>query len=366
MFIVGSAALIAGRVVGTAVRRRMMRRGIGGLPTLVIGAGPVGRLTVQRLQDRAELGLRPIGFLDRDPPDDDHELPVLGASWDLERVVAEHDVGLVIVTFSTAPHEVLLRLVRRCRALGVEVALVPRLYEEITNRTEVEHLGGLALLRSPQPDTHGWQFAVKYAADRVVATVALVLLLPVMAGCALAVRLSSPGPVLFRQTRAGLDGREFAMLKFRTMRGTPGAHGEADARWRAEILGEEPPAAAPARTDRTTGPGRLMRRWGLDELPQLLNIAKGDMSFVGPRPERLDYVNAFAERVPRYGERHRVKAGLTGWAQIHGLRGETSLADRVEWDNHYIENWSLWLDLKIVLLTVPAVIRAAREITTPR
>jgi exopolysaccharide biosynthesis polyprenyl glycosylphosphotransferase len=340
-----------------------MRRGEGGLPTLVIGAGAIGQLVTRRLRDRPGLGLRPVGFLDRNPRGAQLDPPVLGASWDLEEVVRRHDIRLAIVAFSTAPHDVLLRLIRRCRALGVEVALVPRFFEEITNRLEVEHIGGLALLRSPQPDPRGWPLSAKYAIDRVLATAALILLSPVLLACAVAVRCTSPGPILFRQRRAGMDGREFEMLKFRTMRGSPDADGEADAGWAAQALGEsapEPAEAAPATPapDRRTPVGPLLRRWGLDELPQLLNIARGDMSFVGPRPERVNYAQTFARHVPRYDDRHRFKAGLTGWAQVNGLRGETSLADRVEWDNHYIENWSLWLDVKIVLLTVPALIRS--------
>jgi len=172
----------------------------------------------------------------------------------------------------------------------------------------------------------------------------------------LAVRLSSRGPIFFVQDRIGLDGREFRMLKFRTMRmGEPGE--EQDAAWAARILGEE--AELPAVSgddDRRTAVGRLMRRWSLDELPQLLNVLRGDMSLVGPRPERTGYVRAFEQHVYRYGDRHRVKSGLTGWAQVNGLRGETALDDRVEWDNYYVENWTPWLDIKILLLTPMAVL----------
>jgi exopolysaccharide biosynthesis polyprenyl glycosylphosphotransferase len=285
-------------------------------------------------------------------------VPVLGASWDLESAVHEHDVEHVIVTFSTAPHSVLLHLVRRCRALGLEVSLVPRLFEEISNRVSVEHLGGIALLRVDQADPRGWQFEIKYVLDRITG-VALVLIfaLPMLVVAA-AVRLTSPGPVFFRQARVGLDGREFDILKFRTMRIDPEQH-ENDAAWMAAQLGQAQTggdAPAPPSPDRRTPIGRVLRRWSLDELPQLLNIARGDMSLIGPRPERTGVVRNFERHVYRYGDRHRVKSGLTGWAQVHGLRGRTSLADRVEWDNYYVENWSPWLDLKILLLTIPAVL----------
>jgi len=343
----------AGRVGITLDRRRALRRGETGFNTLIIGAGSVGHLIARRLRERPEFGLRPIGFLDKDPlieAEDQEGLRVLGASWDLEQVVQRYDVEQVVVTFSTAPHAVLLGMIRRCRQLGVEVVVVPRLFEEVSNRVEVEHLGGVPLLRAATVDPRGWQFAIKYAIDRIVAAVAILLASPLLIGLALAVRFSSPGPILFRQRRIGLDGREFDMLKFRSMRVAPAA---------AEHDFTLPEGVAPGGVegeDRRTRIGEIMRRLSLDELPQLFNILRGDMTIVGPRPERTSFVRSFEEDVYRYGDRHRVKSGLTGWAQVQGLRGQTSLHDRVEWDNYYIENWSLWLDLKIVLMTVPALL----------
>ncbi|MGB2710755.1 MAG: exopolysaccharide biosynthesis polyprenyl glycosylphosphotransferase [Conexibacter sp.] len=344
----------AGRVGITLDRRRALRRGETGFNTLIVGAGSVGHVIAQRLRDRPEIGLRPIGFLDKDPLIDhtaeDEGLPVLGASWDLEDVVRRYDVEQVVVTFSTAPHAVLLNLIRRCRELGVEVVIVPRLFEQVSNRVEVEHIGGIPLLRAATIDPKGWQFSIKYAIDRIVAGLALLVISPLLALLALAVRLSSPGPILYRQRRVGLDGREFDMLKFRSMR-------LAKPQEVQDFVPEEGMAPGGVEgVDRRTRVGELMRRMSLDELPQLANVLRGDMSLVGPRPERTSYVRAFEQHVYRYGDRHRVKSGLTGWAQVQGLRGQTSLADRVEWDNYYIENWSLLLDLKIVLLTIPALL----------
>ncbi|HXE45814.1 MAG TPA: exopolysaccharide biosynthesis polyprenyl glycosylphosphotransferase [Conexibacter sp.] len=350
----------AGRVGITLDRRRALRRGETGFNTLIIGAGSVGHLIARRLRERPEFGLRPIGFLDKDPlidADADEGLHVLGASWDLEQVVQRYDVEQVVVTFSTAPHAVLLGMIRRCRELGVEVVVVPRLFEEVSNRVEVEHLGGVPLLRAATVDPRGWQFGIKYAVDRILAALALLVASPLLLALALAVRLSSPGPILFRQRRVGLDGREFDMLKFRSMRvATPAAEQELPAA-EQEFVPEE--GCAPGGVegeDRRTRVGEVMRRLSLDELPQLLNVLRGDMALVGPRPERTSYVRAFEQHVYRYGDRHRVKSGLTGWAQVQGLRGQTPLADRVEWDNYYIENWSLWFDLKIMLMTVPALL----------
>ncbi len=168
-----------------------------------------------------------------------------------------------------------------------------------------------------------------------------------LAACALAVRMSSPGPILFRQRRVGRDGCEFMMLKFRTMRGDPSQAGEADAGWAAQIRGDRAGAQPTATSvDRTTSVGRVLRTLSIDELPQLINVLRGDMSVVGPRPERVGYVREFERVIDGYGDRHRVKSGMTGWAQVNGLRGQTSIADRVEWDNYYIQNWSLGLDLQ--------------------
>jgi lipopolysaccharide/colanic/teichoic acid biosynthesis glycosyltransferase len=193
-------------------------------------------------------------------------------------------------------------------------------------------------------------FRVKHITDRVAAAMFLVFLSPVLVACAIAVGLSSPGPIIFRQRRMGRDGGEFDVLKFRTMV-TPEAY--------AGVFNLSP-GMAPGGVegeDRRTRVGRLLRRASLDELPQLVNVLRGEMSLVGPRPERPEFVNGFQQELARYSDRHRVKAGITGWAQIHGLRGQTPLIDRIDYDNYYIDNWSLWLDLKILLVTLPALFR---------
>jgi exopolysaccharide biosynthesis polyprenyl glycosylphosphotransferase len=323
------------------------------LPTLIVGAGRIGRLTARRLQEHAESGLRPIGFLDKEPLDDGNDsLPVLGASWDLERVVREHGVRHVVIAFSTAPHQVFLGIVDRCEELGVTVSQVPRLFEKMTDRVTVEHLGGLPLISVRRANPKGWHFAVKYALDRAAAMLALVLVGPILLVAGAAVAISLGRPVFYRQRRVGLDGRPFDILKFRSMRP---ADGQALAP--AYALAENGTAPGGVEgEDRRTRTGAFLRRSSIDELPQLFNVLRGEMSLVGPRPERPELVALFEESVHRYDERHRVKAGITGWAQVHGLRGNTSLADRVEWDNYYIEHWSLWLDVKILLMTFTAVL----------
>jgi exopolysaccharide biosynthesis polyprenyl glycosylphosphotransferase len=351
----------AGRVALHWSQTQARRHGESLRPTLIIGAGRIGRLTAKRLLEHPELGLRPIGFLDKEPMEAQGHgavLPVLGASWDLDRVVEEHGVQQVIVTFSTAPDEVLLRLFRRCEELGVTVAFVPRLFEKVTGQLTVDYLGALPLLAARTPNPRGVQFAVKYAADRLLAAGLVLLAAPFLVFAAVGVWSTLGRPILFRQKRIGRDGREFEMLKFRTMR---------RASWDGddEATFELPPDTAPGGVegaDRRTTLGTLLRRTSVDELPQLLNVLRGDMSLIGPRPERPQFVGLFEQSVYRYGDRHRVKSGITGWAQVNGLRGKTSLADRVEWDNYYIENWSLWLDLKIALRTAVAVLRSSRQV----
>ncbi len=348
--------LAAGRTALSLKLRR--RRGPGAaLLTLIVGAGQVGELIGARLLHHRQLGLLPVGFLDDDPIPDSVgrlPLPLLGKTSELERVASAHGIAHVVVCFSSVTHEVLLDVVRRARRLGLSVSLVPRLFEEVTCRVAVGHVGGIPLLQVDQPDPRGWQFAVKYALDRVLATFALVCLAPVMLVIALAVKLSSPGAVFYGQRRVGLDGHEFDILKFRTMFDSPEAAEEPDDKVAHAMLREESPLLS---GDRRTPVGAWLRRLSLDELPQLINVARGDMSLVGPRPERPSLAQNFQLQIYRYGDRHRVKSGMTGWAQVHGLRGQSSLADRAEWDNYYIENWSFWLDLKIVLLTIPALFR---------
>jgi exopolysaccharide biosynthesis polyprenyl glycosylphosphotransferase len=343
----------AGRATLALAQRWARGRRLIGRPVLIVGAGVVGAQVARRLEDHPEYGLYPTGFLDDDPRPlaevGGRDVPVLGSPEDLDEVVRRTRTRNLIVAFSSVADARVSRLVQRCQELGVEVSVVPRMFDTINNRVGYDAVGGLPLLSFTAINPKGWQFALKHACDRVCAALLLVLLAPVLAGTALAVRLTSPGPVLFRQRRVGRDGTLFDLYKFRSMLvaegGEPGVL----------LDGDTAPGGVEG-ADRRTPIGRFLRRTSLDELPQLLNVVRSEMSIVGPRPERPEFVELFRQDVARYGDRHRVKSGITGWAQVHGLRGQTSLAERVEWDNYYIAHWSLALDLKILALTCGALL----------
>ncbi len=354
------STLVAGRVGWTqyVVRHRM--RGELSAPTVIVGAGLVGVLTARRLLNHPELGLKPVGFLDKDPLATRHgaplPIPVIGASWDLDEVVAEHDVEFVVIAFSNAPHDVMLWLLDECARLGIRTLVVPRLFERIPARLVVNHVGGLPLLETLPSNPKSLQYAIKYVIDRIVAALLVILLAPLLAAIAIAVRVSLGRPILYRQHRVGLDGRQLrdAEVPDDAQSGRGGRARSRVRRARVRRAGWKGPIG-----ERVWE--RFLRRISLDEFPQLFNVLKGEMSLVGPRPERPEYVQYFGEHVRRYDARHRVKSGVTGWAQIHRLRGKTSIADRVEWDNYYIENFSLWLDLKILVRTIPEVLRGGVE-----
>ena len=334
-----------GRGAAYALIRRWRRGGLVAHPTLIVGAGHVGGYVAEILHRHPEYGLRPVGFLDGDPllRGDERSLPVLGNADELAVVLHRFGIRNVVVAFSADRESAFVDILRTCDRFACEIFYVPRLYELGARGASEDQLWSLPLVRLPRATFRSYTWKLKRVFDVAAAALALVALAPVLIGCAVAVRWKI-GPVLFRQHRVGLDGREFELLKFRTL--TPVDDGESASHWNI------------ADDRRLTKVGHFLRSTALDELPQLVNILRGDMSIVGPRPERPFFVQQFTDRFPRYMSRHRVPAGLTGWAQIHGLRGDTSIEDRARFDNYYIENWSLWLDVKIILRTLGQVVRA--------
>jgi len=339
---------VAGRAIAYRVVRRVRSRRLIAHPTLVLGAGVVGGQVVRTLLDHPEYGLLPVGFVDSDPflVPDAMPVPLLGGNDDLARVITTFGVREVIIAFGAERESAMIDVLRTCDRLKCEIFLVPRLFEmHSTHGQHGDEVWGMPLIRMRRAAYRSPSWRLKRAMDVVVASVGLALAAPLLAVIAVAVRLESRGGILFRQERVGLDGSSFTVLKFRTL--APSDAVESATLWSI------------ASDHRLKGVGRLLRRTSLDELPQLWNVLVGDMSLVGPRPERPHFVAEFQRTHPHYFHRHRVPAGLTGWAQVHGLRGDTSIADRARFDNFYVENWSLWLDIKILLRTARAFLRGA-------
>jgi exopolysaccharide biosynthesis polyprenyl glycosylphosphotransferase len=355
MFVFGVVYVGASRVALARWQKHMRRNVVARRRTLVLGEGRSAALAVERLRRTPELGLEPIGFV-TDDSGSAGPVPILGIADDLELIVHEYRIEQLVVASSALPEERIVAIVDQCQERGIPVAFVPHVTEKTTRRLHVEHLGGLPIVFLDHRDPNGWAFMVKYATDRVLALVFLVLLLPVFVAAGCAVWWSLGRPIFYRQRRIGRDGAEFFLLKLRSMKIADGEDSRV-----CRVNGDVGPGGVEG-TDRRTRVGTLLRRTSIDELPQLLNVIRGEMSLVGPRPERPEFARQFTEFVNRYDKRHRVKSGITGWAQIHGLRGRTSVAERVEWDNHYIENWSLWLDFKIFIWTLPAVVAAFRSV----
>jgi Undecaprenyl-phosphate glucose phosphotransferase len=281
-----------------------------------------------------------VGFVDDDPErrESISGVPYLGGTGEAARLVEEHGIDTVFLALPLESHKTMLAVLKDVGRSVADVRVVPDLLQHITFRVGVEDLDGLPVVHLTQVPLTGWMSLVKRTLDISIAGVALVVLSPLFAAVAIAIRLSDRGAVFYRQERMGLDGRPFQILKFRSM--VEGAEEETGPKWATE------------NDDRVTPLGRVLRRWSIDEFPQLVNVLRGEMSLVGPRPERPEFVREFKEKFPQYMVRHRVRAGITGWAQVNGWRGNTSLSKRIEYDLYYIENWSLSLDLKILWRTL--------------
>ena len=322
-------------------------KGVTSYRTLIVGGGLVAGQIATSLRDRPQYGLRPIGYLDVDPliqPESLGPVSHLGEITDLGRAIKELDVQVIIVAFANLPDSAMIDVLRNTDVTGRDVFIIPRLHEAYPQSVAYDHIGGTPVVRVRRSPRYGFSWQVKRALDMVVSFFSLVVLSPVLLAVALAVRLEGGPGIIFRQVRVGRDGKHFEVLKFRSMK--PLNEAESSQRWNV------------AADDRIGRVGRFIRKTSLDELPQLYNILRGDMSLVGPRPERPFFVEQFSAQHPTYFHRHRVPCGLTGLAQISGLRGDTSIVDRARYDNFYIENWSLWLDIKILLMTVHEVIGA--------
>jgi exopolysaccharide biosynthesis polyprenyl glycosylphosphotransferase len=345
-FLVGFAAasygfLLAGRVFSRYLQIIARGLGVGVERVAILGRGAAQARLVNVLRSKQTLGYALVGeVLDRS--DNAGELPVLGLATELPDVVDRHRIDLVLVAYPFHDVGQLLPVLDALADHQVRVCFVPDLEELLSSKLHVQDIEGLPFVELRQVALTGIGRILKRTFDLVLSALFLVLLAPMLAAIAVAIRLSSRGPVLYRQQRVGRDGRIFQMIKFRTM------YQDAE-----RVTG---PVFATAADPRRTRVGGWMRAFSLDELPQLYNVLRGDMSLVGPRPERPVFVQEFRASIPRYFERHKVRSGITGWAQVNGLRGDTPLEERTRYDIYYVENWSLGLDLKILAMTLRSVL----------
>ena len=337
--------VIVGRIITSQLIIFSRRRRYSHHRTVIIGGGPTAAELVRILKEHQRYGLSVVGFVE--DTDDCAAGPVaerLGNISDLDFVVARRRVDVLLVADSATPERTLVEEVRAPASSKCDLLVVPRMHQFRTESGGSDHIGSIPIMRIGQPRLSGPATVVKRVFDVLVAGLTLILVSPILAICALAVRIDGGPGVIFRQPRVGRNGELFDCLKLRSMR--PATSAESATNWSI------------ANDNRVSKVGRILRRTSLDELPQLWNIVRGDMSIVGPRPERPHFVEQFSEKYDRYAYRHRVQVGLTGLAQVSGLRGDTSIADRARYDNYYIENWSLWLDVKIIVRTFFGVVFA--------
>jgi Undecaprenyl-phosphate glucose phosphotransferase len=331
---------LARKVVREILERRWMS-GLGLRRVLIAGAGDLGRMVADRMFEHRELGYHVVGFID-DRAGGDHlgyrGLPLLGTLAEAPEITAREQIDHLYVALPMEEHVKMLDLVEGASRECVDVKVVPDLLQFIALRARLEDLDGIPVINVNDVPLQGLNAVVKRALDIAISFVALAgMAIPGLL-IAWLIKRGSPGPIFYQQTRMGLDGRAFSVYKFRTMP--------------LDAEDDTGPVWANDDDPRATAFGRWLRRFDLDEWPQFVNVLKGEMSIVGPRPERPYFVEQFKHRIPQYMLRHKVKAGITGWAQVNGWRGNTSLEKRIEYDLYYIENWSVSLDLKIIWLTV--------------
>ncbi len=337
--LIGAFALVVTRLTLRNSLRNLRKKGFNLRHVLAIGEGPSLEAMVRRLEKFPEMGFRVRGTATREglPDSGVAEKPVLGRFDEVVGLIKEHGIDMVLVALPGSQYAELHAILNSLRDETVDIRLVPDVHEYVTLGCEVEDFEGFPIVNLNGSPLEGWGAWAKRSIDILLAAIAMVVLAPVFAFIGAAIRLSSRGPVFYGQERMGLDGKTFRMFKFRSMR--LDAEQSSGAVW------------ASPEDSRKTAVGSLLRATSLDELPQLWNVLRGEMSLVGPRPERPIFVERFRHEIPHYMLRHKVKAGMTGWAQIHGWRGNTSLDRRIEYDLYYIRNWSLFLDFKILFVT---------------
>jgi exopolysaccharide biosynthesis polyprenyl glycosylphosphotransferase len=341
----GIILLYGERRVMAKLERSFTSRGYGVKKAVIVGTGQVGLDLYKRWEENPQPGYQLIGLVEGEdkldgqiPAPKPTDMLVLGKIEDLSRIIKEEGVGLVILALPLSQHHKIMEIILNCEDLKVEFQIVPDMLEMMAARAKVVSLDGIPLISLGRTPLEGWSRILKRSLDVSLSAFGLLFLSPVFATLGILIKLDSKGPAFYRQERLGGDGKRFIQYKFRSM------IEKAEEKTGPTFAQEDDP--------RRTKVGTFMRRNNLDELPQLFNVLKGDMSLVGPRPERKFFVDKFKEGIPRYFLRHKVKSGITGWAQVNGLRGNTSIEERTKYDLFYVENWSLAFDIKILLLTL--------------
>lgn len=339
--------LTLGRIAHQSMRNRLQDHGWGKDRLIIVGTGDMAKLIVQRVRWSPYLGYDLVGIVNGLEPEDEFMgLPILGAPEDLPVIIEKYGINEVIIAIPEKGQRETIRVMSYCERGRVSIKIFPDVFQYTTSQASIDALGGLPLLSVRDYALRGYLLIFKRAMDFIGALIGLVLLSPLMLLVAVGIKLESPGPAFFVQERMGLDGKPFPMLKFRSMRRDAEKHG---------------PGWTTDNDPRQTKLGALIRRIEVDELPNLINVLLGEMSLVGPRPEQAHYVAQFRRTVPRYMERHYEKGGMTGWAQVNGLRGDTSITERTKYDLWYMENWSILLDIKIILRTVWQIVERSNN-----
>lgn len=321
--------------------RFMRRRGYNLRHIIVIGDGILAREIVKRITNHPELGLNIIGLVGSKTEKINKRVygqEIIGTYEDIEKIFRGKNVDQVFICIPFSMITKLENILKSIEPYHAAIKIIPDIYHFLPFSGSIEEFEGLPIISFQDTPLYGWNIVIKRASDIIIALFGIIITLPIMILIALIIKLTSQGPIFYKQKRAGLDGRAFEMLKFRTM------HVDAEK--------ETGPVWAKENDQRRTRFGAFLRKTSLDELPQFFNVLKGDMSVVRPRPERPEFIERFRKEIPRYMFRHKMRAGITVWAQVNGWRGDTDLKKRIEHDLYYIENWSIWFDLKVILLTL--------------
>jgi len=338
-WLLGVILITLGREVHRIFWKNLRARGIGHDQVLVVGSGEAAEAIIRLVQLSPALGYDLVGVVSSNGDEQQTAgVEVLGTVSDLAEILDRVEVQEIIIALPEGTDRYdIARIVSMCQRGSIAIKIYPDLFEFVTTGITIDDLGGIPLLNVRDIQLRGWRLSLKRGIDILGALVGLVILSPLMMLFAFLIRLESPGPVFYCQERMGLDGRAFQVIKYRSMRQDAEKNGPG---WTTK---DDP---------RRTKLGAWLRSKNIDELPQLINVLLGEMSLVGPRPERPIYVQKFRQSIPRYMERHREKAGMAGWAQVNGLRGDSSIAERTKYDLWYVENWSIWLDIRIIARAV--------------